>query len=154
MITRPLDLASRLRPEPRNLDWVFFVNTGLLVLFFSLFGSRFVLAPGLGVDLPQLSGVRGGVAQPTHYISVTRAGLIFSDAGPVTMEKLKSWLTDEGEKWRLAEGTAKVRPALLVRAHKEVQMGTLAEIANAAGLAGFAVAWAAEDSANGEGGRP
>ena len=48
MITRPLDLASKLRPEPRNFDWLFFVNAGLLVLFFVLFGSRFVLAPGEG----------------------------------------------------------------------------------------------------------
>ena len=32
MITRPLDLASKLRPEPRNFDWLFFVNAGLLSL--------------------------------------------------------------------------------------------------------------------------
>ena len=48
MITRPLELSSRLRPEPRTFDWVFYVNGGLIVLFFSLFGSQFVLAPGLG----------------------------------------------------------------------------------------------------------
>ena len=31
MITRPLDLASKMRPEPRNFDWLFYVNAGLLV---------------------------------------------------------------------------------------------------------------------------
>ena len=58
MLTRPLELASRLRPAPRGLAWPFLVNAGLLVLFFSLFGSRFVLAPGLGVDfrLPTVAG--------------------------------------------------------------------------------------------------
>ena len=32
MITRPLDIAAKLRPEPRNFDFLFFVNGGLLVL--------------------------------------------------------------------------------------------------------------------------
>ena len=50
MITRPLDLASKLRPEPRSLDALFYVNVGVLALFFTMLGSRFVLAPGLGVD--------------------------------------------------------------------------------------------------------
>ena len=31
MITRPLDLASRLRPAPRTFDFWFFVNIGLIV---------------------------------------------------------------------------------------------------------------------------
>ena len=32
MLSRPLDLASRLRPEPRNFDWLFIVNGGLIAL--------------------------------------------------------------------------------------------------------------------------
>ena len=59
MITRPLDLASRLRPPPRNFDVFFYVNLGLMVLAFTVLGSRFVLAPGFGVDfqLPEMQGV-------------------------------------------------------------------------------------------------
>src|SRR5207248_1917121 len=65
MITRPLDLAAKLRPEPRNFDFLFLVNGGLLVLFFLLFESRFVLAPGLGLDLhlPEVPGARSGAVQ-------------------------------------------------------------------------------------------
>ena len=57
MITRPLDLASKLRTEQRSLDALFWVNVGILVLFFTLFGSRFVLAAGLGVNfsLPEMN---------------------------------------------------------------------------------------------------
>ncbi|MDB6113134.1 MAG: Biopolymer transport protein ExbD/TolR [Lacunisphaera sp.] len=47
MITRPLELESRLSPPPRDLDAVAWVNVGLIALFFTLLGSRFVLAPGL-----------------------------------------------------------------------------------------------------------
>ena len=50
MITRPLDLAAKMRAEPRSFDALFYVNVGVLALFFLVFGSRFVLAPGLGVD--------------------------------------------------------------------------------------------------------
>ena len=72
MITRPLDLASRLRPPPRNFDAWFYVNAGLLVLFFYWFGSRFILAPGLGVNfqLPRIAGARAGAAPATHHITV------------------------------------------------------------------------------------
>ena len=45
MITRPLDLAAKLRPPPRSFDALFWVNVGVVVGFFALFGSRFVLAP-------------------------------------------------------------------------------------------------------------
>lgn len=47
MITRPLELESHLSPPPRDLDFVAWVNVGLIALFFTLLGSRFVLAPGL-----------------------------------------------------------------------------------------------------------
>ena len=47
MITRPLDLASRLSRAPRDLDVVHWASVAAILLFFSLVGSRFVLAPGL-----------------------------------------------------------------------------------------------------------
>jgi len=73
MITRPLDLASKLRPPPRDFDFVFLVNGGLIVMFFMLFGSRFVLAPGLGVDfiMPEMPG--GGAHDPCDQRHPPRA---------------------------------------------------------------------------------
>ena len=94
MITRPLDLAAKLRPPPRNFDFVFLVNGGLIVMFFMLFGSRFVLAPGLGVDfiMPEMPGAVAGAARTTHVVSVIRPGLIFVDDGAINFEQLKEWL--------------------------------------------------------------
>src|ERR1035441_6645559 len=86
MIARPLDLASRLRPPPHGTGALHYVNVGLLGLFFSVFGSRFVLAPGLGVDfqLPQLSGARADASPTTSYIiNVLRSGQIFTEDGLV-----------------------------------------------------------------------
>lgn len=140
MITRPLDLAARLRPPPRNFDSLFLVNGGLLVLFFFLFGSRFVLAPGLGVgfQMLQVPGARAGATPTTHRITVKPSGLIFIDDGPADLRRLTEWLQVEAKKTR--------QPSLLIIASRTVQGGMIAEIANAAQGAGFQkVQWAAEE---------
>ena len=45
MITRPLDLALELQPEPRSFDALFYINVGLVGLFFTrlLQGDRVAL---------------------------------------------------------------------------------------------------------------
>ena len=139
MITRPLDLASKLRPEPRNFDGLFFVNAGLIVYLFLTFGSQFVLAPGLGVDfqMPEVPGARAGAAPTTHRITVKPSGLIFFEDGPADLELLGSWLLAEAKKTR--------DPSLLIIASKDVPNGKIIEIANAARAAGFKVQQAAEE---------
>ncbi len=130
MITRPLDLASRLRPEPRNFDWLFYVNAGLLGLYFAVFGSPFVLAPGMALEfrLPQASGATASAVAPTSVVSVTDSGQIFAD-GLRTLDQLADWLRQEAARTR--------EPVLIVRASREVRVSLLADIANAASAAGF-----------------
>ena len=141
MITRPLDLSSRLRPAPRTFDGLFLVNLGLLALFFTLFGSRFVLAPGLGVDfrLPEVAGANAGARPTTHVISVINSGQIFTHDGLRKMSELGRWLQTQ------AEGTA--APLLLVRAGTEVPTAVLADVAGAARAAGFEILWAVGEPA-------
>lgn len=139
MITRPLDIASRLQPPPRSLDWLFFVNGGLIVLFFFLFGSRFVLAPGLGVDfrLPEMAGAHASAAVTTHFISVKRGGVIFaSGSGAIDLAQLKTWLAVEAK-------TVKA-PVLLVRASADVPVSELVDIYTVAREAGFSIQQGAE----------
>lgn len=141
MITRPLDLASRLRPAPRSLDWLFYVNVGYIVFFFVFFGSRFVLSPGLGIDfqLPQLAGPTEGHIT-THVIKVVNAGQIFVEDGRRTMEQLQVWLSTEAKKEK--------HPALLVQASAEVPNAILTQIYGMAYAAGFSsVTLATEQSA-------
>jgi biopolymer transport protein ExbD len=150
MITRPLDLASRLRPEPRSFDFLFFVNVGLIGLFFALFGSPFVLAPGLGVDfrLPTVAGANTNAIRATQVITVMSTGQIFTEHGPRQIGELDEWLA------RHARTTKE--PMLLVRGDARVPTSVLASIASAAKKAGFVeVLWAAGEPAgqNGAGGR-
>jgi biopolymer transport protein ExbD len=140
VIARPLDLATRLRPPPHGSGSLHYVNVGLLALLFYLFGSRFVLAPGLGVDfqLPELAGAQEGAAQPTQVVSVLRSGQIFSEDGLVDIGQLREWL-----KARATGGGP--RPTLLVRASKGVTLSELIEIEGAAHDAGFRVLLGAEE---------
>jgi len=141
VITRPLDLASKLRPEPRSFDAFFYVNVGALVLFFLVFGSRFVLAPGLGVDfkLPEMPGALPG-ALTTSTISVKNSGQIFAD-GLLSMAQLREWLKVEAKKNK--------HPSLLVRMSAGVPVSVENEIVSAAREAGFGsnITLAAEEPA-------
>lgn len=126
---------------------MFFVNGGLIVLFFSVFGSRFVLAPGLGMDfrMPEMAGARAGAATAERVISVLPSGQIFAD-GLLTMEQLREWLKVEARKLK--------EPSLLVRASAGVPLSQLTDIISAASEAGFRVVVGAEEPAaqRGEGG--
>jgi biopolymer transport protein ExbD len=142
MIARPLDLVRHLRPPPRNLDALFFVNVGLVALFFFLFGSRFVLAPGLGVDfrVPEKSGAGAGAQRTTHQIAVKGPGQIFADDGLVSVAQLDLWLQKQ-------KAAAKHPVSLLILASYTVPNGFLAEITSVAQKAGFSVVWGALEPA-------
>lgn len=134
MITRPLDLASRLRPEPRNFDWLFFVNGGLIVLFFSLFGSRFVLAPGVAV-LPAIAGANANARATTHQISVVSANQIFAGDGWRDLKQLDEWMR--------IQPRISAEPVLLVQVNLGVDFDVVARIFSLANAAGFDVQIAA-----------
>lgn len=145
MLTKPLDISSRLRPPPRGYDALFWVNVGALVLFFSLFGSRFVLSPGLGIDftVPEMPGALSGASRTTHVISVARPGLIFTDDGALNWPQLQGWLAEQGASLE--------KPSLLVRANAAIPVSELTDIISAAQQAGFQVQVAALDPAKREG---
>jgi biopolymer transport protein ExbD len=137
MITRPLDLASRLRPGPRSFTGLFLVNVAVVGLFFELFGSRFVLAPGLGVDfrLPAAAGANASAKAPTHVISVLATGQIFTSHGARRLEDMETWFAGQARGAR--------NPLLLVRGDAAVPTSVVAQITSAAKRAGFEVLWAA-----------
>jgi len=103
MITRPLDVSTRLRPAPRNFDYLFWVNGALIALFFAFFGSRFVLSPGMGVGkaedmLPVIpNAVAGGI--PTQLqLEVAEGGKLCIDTGFISFESLRGWLAEQAKR--------------------------------------------------------
>jgi len=137
MITRPLDLTSRLRPPPRGFDALFFVNVVALGLFFMMFGAPFVLYPG--VRLGEFSGA-AQTAQPTDLvIAVRSANMVVADGAVLNFDQLQAWLR------RRAAGRSGLR--LLVQADAGLPAGDLFKLNAMAQAAGFTVQVAAEPAA-------
>lgn len=143
MITRPLDLASRLRPAPRGLDALFYVNVGALALFFLLFGSRFVLSPGLAIDfaLPQASAAGTAMRITDVVIAVPASNMAVVDGAVLDFQALGGWLRERG-----GEGTEPRR--LLVQASASLPARDLATLYTMAAQAGFGGVLIATDQAS------
>lgn len=132
MITRPLNLSSRLKPPPRGFEFLFFVNAGLIALFFVLFGSRFVLSPGLGLDFNVpgvVTAVPGAVATDV-VVAVKGADMAFVEGAKVNFAGLKQYLAERAKD--------RVGLRLLVQADATLPARELAEIYDMARAAGFA----------------
>jgi biopolymer transport protein ExbD len=146
MITRPLEISSRLAPPPRNFDVLFYVNVGALALFFLLFGSRFVLSPGLslGGPLPSVEGSRAAAVRTTCTLKILASGQILTQEGLITQAQLPGWLNKEGSRDKHA--------VLLLIAGVDVPIGEITRIQSMAAGAGFStVALATQESPSGSG---
>lgn len=151
MITRPLDLVSRLSPPPRDLDFFAWVNVALIVMFFGLLGSRFVLAPGLAmavgesgstIDLPALGTSTGGEGVASVVVSYRRDNVILFEGGMYSQQDLRK---------KMAEYIKRQPGAvLLVRADRQVSMQAFLDLCEMAKSVGFANVLVAAESAGEE----
>jgi biopolymer transport protein ExbD len=132
MITRPLDLVSRLSPPPRDFTAVAWVNVGVIVLFFSLLGSRFVLAPGLLVELPKGNSEVISAVETSAVITYRRDGVILFGTGNYSLIELRAALEDYVKKHPEAKGST-----LQVNADKQVSAQALGDLSDVAAAAGF-----------------
>lgn len=128
MTTRPLELEGRLRPPARGLDGLFFVDLAAIVVFFAIFGSPFVLAPGLTLDLPTVSA-RSDTPQPIGLVvNVQRDNQILFEDG---LHSLASFEARLREMQRAGKA-----PTLLLRVDRRVSVQGLIDLCDAARAAG------------------
>lgn len=136
MITRPLQLSDKLRPSPRSMDALFYVNAVLLGVFFALFGSRFVLSPGIELlqpdfALPASEGVGGTAVSTMAVISILGPNMVFTAEGRMSFGELGVWLPTQ-----VARG-GESDSRLLVRADARVSAEDLMTISDLATKSGF-----------------
>lgn len=88
MITRPLDLLSRLNRPARDLDVMHWISVIVVMVFFTLVGSRFVIAPGLLIGgneaefgLPRLGGGAQYLATAPVVVGFRRDNVILFEGG-------------------------------------------------------------------------
>ncbi|MDD3179956.1 MAG: biopolymer transporter ExbD [Opitutaceae bacterium] len=136
MITRPLDLESRLSPPPRNFDLAFWLSGILIALFFGLLGSRFVLAPGLLVgagdgsfQLPQVSEATQNASAASVMVTFRRDNNLLFEDGVYALADLR----------KPFEAYARRHPGavLLVRVDRQVSVQALLNLIDMAKAAGF-----------------
>jgi biopolymer transport protein ExbD len=133
MITQPLGLEARLSPRPRDMDGFFWVNAGAIVLFFTLLGSRFVLATGEpvqlgGIRLPALDSAVERTA--SVVVSYKRDNMVLFEGGIFELRELRAPLE--------AYATKHPGAVMLVRVDKQVSVQGLLEVFDLAKSAGFA----------------
>ncbi|HEY9249975.1 MAG TPA: biopolymer transporter ExbD [Rariglobus sp.] len=131
MITRPLDLLSRLRPPPRGFESLFYVNVAVIALFFVLFGSRFVLSPGLGVDftIPVMPGALDAAVSTDVVVAIKGADMAFVEGAKVDFTGLGQYLIER------VHGRPGLR--LLVQADASLSTSDLTKVYDMARAAGF-----------------
>ena len=138
MITRPLELVSRLSPPPRDLDFFAWVNVGVIVLFFGLLGSRFVLAPGarIGVtetsviELPQAGASAEGTGAASVVVNYQRDNVILFEGGMYSLPALR--------KQMVAYARQHPGAVMLVRCDRQVSVQAMFDLWEMAREAGFA----------------
>jgi biopolymer transport protein ExbD len=142
VITCPLELQSRLRPAPRDLDFFAWVSVGVIALFFSLLGSRFILAPGMLVELPKMSPASMRAVETSVVVVYRRDEVILFGTGMYSLADLKKPLEEQ----------AKNHPGstLHVIADRQVSTQALAKLGELAAAAGFVNMLVAGDRASAE----
>ncbi len=129
MITRPLDLRAHLRPPKSGINLLPVMDLLLIGLFFGLFWSDQILAPGLAIDLPEAGpgGDLGGLPA-SAVLTVRSNGMLLFEGNILSMENLESALATH------LQGISS--PRLLINFDREVSMQTLLQVSERVRAAG------------------
>ncbi len=134
MITRPFDFAAQIKHPRSGIDLVPFFDVCVILLFFGMFGSRFVLAPGVAVDLrpPATAGVPRDALPTSRVLTVSeidgRAMLMF-EGRILDVAKLERFLAERAGQYQ--------GEVLLVRMDRDVSMVLFVRVLEVAKRAGF-----------------
>ena len=132
MITQPFNFAAHLRRPSTRLEVVAFVDVAMLLLFFAVLGSRFVLAPGITLDLPTTPGPPPDAVMATRVLTVAEndgVEMLIFEGRIHSIGTFKSVLEARGDEMR--------GEVLLVRADRDVSTKTLVQVCDLAVKAGF-----------------
>lgn len=135
-----LNLKSEV-PKAVSLNFWPFFDLCVIGLFATLYGSNFVIAPGISIDLPRANHIQSSVAQRLEVMSVDEVSgeeqIYFEDR----LLKLKTL-----EKMLRIRGEISENVALLIRIDGSVSAQTFTSILEIAESAGYRnIQWATEN---------
>lgn len=105
------------------------LNAALLILGFYILNSRFVLQPGVRIELPAAPFADGVPFLQSTIVAISRDGTIFCNDERTTVDGLSSHFAEARH--------ADAETTLLIEADKRVQYGKLVEVYNQAQAAGI-----------------
>lgn len=141
MITRPLDLQSRLTPPSQRLNVLPLFDVLLIAFFFSLLSSKYVLSPGLTLNLPQ--GGSGPGLPASAVLTVRSDQMLLFEGRIVNMSGLAPALREYVKK--------RGETNLLVYFDQDVSVQTLFSVAEVAREQGVARVQLAAEPGEGPG---
>lgn len=134
-------------PKRAKLSFWPFVDLCVIGLFFVLFSSKFVMAPGLTLALPEVDSSQVAISQLYEVITVTEVKgeeMIFFQDGVHNLESLR--------KAFLKKGPVSGDTTLMVKADMAVSMRTLSALSEVAIDAGYSKVQLATEERKGGGG--
>ncbi len=144
MITRPLNLQSRLKKPSLRFDVVALFDILVIVFGFTLLSSRFIFAPGITIDLPRVAADDLVGIRTDAVLTIGANEMLLFEGAILNYDNFVDRLRDHFRED--PDGS------LLIRADRRIPMQTLLEVAELARSAGVArVQVAAAPSVRGEG---
>lgn len=140
MITRPFNFEAQLTRPSLRMDMVPFINVCVILIFFSILGSRFVLAPGVAIALPVTKDAPPDVLLTSRVLTLREV-----QGGEMLIFEGKNLKLESFEKALEKLSAEAPREALHIRADGEVSTRLMVRVMELARRAGFgAVVLAAE----------
>lgn len=131
--SRPLQLERELTPPDYRMDIIPLVDVILIAFFFSLLGSRFILAPGVQIELPAVNAQAISGAPTAAVLTIQNDNMLLFEGRIHTLGSFEAAMrTYFGDKGGLSDAV------LLVKSDKDVSMSTFLYVCEIAQRAGFA----------------
>lgn len=145
---RAINLDSEI-PKGARLGFWPFVDLCAIGLFFALFSSKFVMAPGITLALPEVDNPQVAISPYNEVVSISEVKgeeMIFFQDSVLNLESFARYLEKRGG---VQDGTT-----LLVRADARVTMQTLSSLSEIAMRAGYAKVQLAAEAHKDRSGNP
>ncbi len=128
MITRPLNLLSRLKKPSLRFDVVALFDIMVVVFGFTLLSSRFIFAPGITIDLPRVAADDLVGIRTDAVLTIGANEMLLFEGAILNFDNFEARLEDYF--------AGRTDGALLIRADRSISMETLMEVAQLARAVG------------------
>ncbi|MGB0415927.1 MAG: ExbD/TolR family protein [Coraliomargarita sp.] len=129
--TSPLGLVSQLKQSEIRLDAIPVLDLIVIVLLVSLVFTRFVMLPGVRVDLPTTELRMQYTEHPVAVLTIQNRGMLFFDGSVYTNESIERAFAEYMSK---SDESSNV---LLVKAEAAIDLQRFLDICQMAETAGF-----------------